>query len=241
VTGVRFLPAGDKALVVEFGDHIERALSERVLRLAERLKELRLQGVIETLPTFRSLLVRYDPSQTSGAVLEKEIGAHLEDEAGARGETRLWHIPACYDERCAPDLAEVAERTKLTTSEVIARHSGTQFLVYVVGFAAGFPYMGDLPSELVLPRRTDPRVRVPAGSIAMATTLTGIYPLESPGGWHLIGAAPIRLFDAQWERPALLRPGEFAKFEPVDFAEYERIRAAVERDDYDVPFTMIAA
>jgi KipI family sensor histidine kinase inhibitor len=240
VTDVRFLPAGDKALVVEFGDHIERALSERVLRLAQRLRELCLRGVIETLPTFRSLLVRYDPLQTSGAALEKEIEAHLEDAGRAQEQVRLWQIPACYDERCAPDLAEVAERTKLKTSEVIARHSGTQFLVYVVGFAAGFPYMGDLPPELVLPRRTDPRVRVPAGSIAMATTLTGIYSLESPGGWHLIGAAPIRLFDPAWERPALLRPGDLAKFEPVDFAEYERIRAAVERNDYTVPFTMVA-
>jgi inhibitor of KinA len=238
---VRFLPAGDKALLVEFGETIERALSERVLRLAERIKELRLNGVIETLPTFRSLLVRYDPLQTSGATLENEISAHLEDAGSAHDEVRLWHIPACYDRRCAPDLDEVAERTGLTSDEVVVRHSGTRFLVYVVGFAAGFPYMGDLPSELVLPRRADPRVRVPAGSIAMATTLTGIYPLESPGGWHLIGAAPIRLFDPNWERPALLRPGDFAKFEPVDFAEYERIRAAVERNDYDVPFTMVAA
>jgi KipI family sensor histidine kinase inhibitor len=241
MTGVRFLPAGDKALLVEFGETIERALSERVLRLAERIKELRLNGVIETLPTFRSLLVRYDPLQTSGATLENEISAHLEDAGSAHDEVRLWHIPACYDRRCAPDLDEVAERTGLTSDEVVVRHSGTRFLIYVVGFAAGFPYMGDLPSELVLPRRADPRVRVPAGSIAMATTLTGIYPLESPGGWHLIGAAPIRLFDPNWERPALLRPGDFAKFEPVDFAEYERIRAAVERNDYDVPFTMVAA
>jgi KipI family sensor histidine kinase inhibitor len=238
---VRFLPAGEKALVVEFGDHIERALSERVLRLAQRLTELRLAGVIETLPTFRSLLVRYDPLQTSGAAVEKQIAAHLEDAGGAEQQVRLWRIPACYDRRCAPDLDEVAARTKLTTDEVVARHSGTRFLVYVVGFAAGFPYMGDLPGELVLPRRADPRVRVPAGSIAMATTLTGIYPLESPGGWHLIGAAPIRLFDPAWERPALLRPGDFAKFEPVDFGEYERIRAAVERNDYRVPFTMVAA
>jgi KipI family sensor histidine kinase inhibitor len=241
MTGVRFLPAGDKALLVEFGETIERALSERVLRLAERIKELRLNGVIETLPTFRSLLVRYDPLQTSGATLENEISAHLEDAGSAHDEVRLWHIPACYDRRCAPDLDEVAERTGLTSDEVVVRHSGTRLLIYVVGFAAGFPYMGDLPSELVLPRRADPRVRVPAGSIAMATTLTGIYPLESPGGWHLIGAAPIRLFDPNWERPALLRPGDFAKFEPVDFAEYERIRAAVERNDYDVPFTMVAA
>jgi len=241
MTGVRFLPAGDKALLVEFGETIERALSERVLRLAERIKELRLNGVIETLPTFRSLLVRYDPLQTSGATLENEISAHLEDAGSAHDEVRLWHIPACYDRRCAADLDEVAERTSLTSDEVVVRHSGTRFLVYVVGFAAGYPYMGDLPSELVLPRRADPRVRVPAGSIAMATTLTGIYPLERPGGWHLIGAAPIRLFDPNWERPALLRPGDFAKFEPVDFAEYERIRAAVERNDYDVPFTMVAA
>src|SRR5581483_2323546 len=120
---------------------IERRLSERVLRLAERLKELRLRGVIETLPTFRSLLVRYDPLQTSGAILENEIGAHLEDKGVGHEEVRLWRIPSCYDKRCAPDLEEVAQRTGLTTDEVVARHSGTRFLVYVVGFAAGFPYM----------------------------------------------------------------------------------------------------
>ncbi|GAC1331977.1 MAG: 5-oxoprolinase subunit PxpB [Beijerinckiaceae bacterium] len=236
---VRFLPSGDTALVVEFGDHIERALSERVLRLAQRLKDAKLEGIVETVPTFRSLLVHYDPLVTSGAVLEAAIAGHLEDAGAERQPMRLWHIPVCYESRFAPDLDEVAERTKLSTQEVIARHSGTQYLVYVVGFAAAFPYMGDLPPELVLPRRADPRVRVPGGSVAMATTLTGIYPLDIPGGWHLIGATPISVFNPSWERPALLKPGDGARFEPVSYAEYERVREAVARNDFTVPSTMV--
>jgi KipI family sensor histidine kinase inhibitor len=240
VTGVRFLPAGDKALVVEFGDRIERALRDRVLRLGRRLKDAKLEGVVETLPTFRSLLVRYDPLQTSGAALEEQIETYLGESADETESSRVWQIPACYDPRCAPDLDDVAERTGLTTDEVVARHSGTRFFVYVVGFAAGFPFMGDLPRELVLPRRTSPRVRVPAGSIAIAIGLTGIYPLEIPGGWHLIGSTPIKLFDAAWESPALFRPGDSAEFHPIDYAEYKRIRRAVEGSEFTVPFTMAA-
>jgi inhibitor of KinA len=235
---VRFLPSGDSALVVEFGDRVERALSERVLRLAQRLKDAKLEGIIETVPTFRSLLVRYDPLSTRGAALEAAIAGHLEDAGAEQQPMRLWQIPVCYDSRFAPDLDEVAERTKLSAEEVIKRHSGARYLVYVVGFAAGFPYMGDLPPELVLPRRADPRVRVPGGSVAMATTLTGVYPLEIPGGWHLIGATPISVFNPAWDRPALLKPGDGAEFHPVSYAEYERIREAVARNDFTVPSTM---
>lgn len=229
---VRFLPAGDTALIVEFGDRIERALSDRVLQLSERIHAAELPGIVETVPTFRSLMVHYDPTVTNGAQLAGEIRARIKEVEGRARRRRLWRLPACYAPNFAPDLDWVAEQTGLAPREIIARHGETQFHVYMIGFAPGCPYMGDLPAELDLPRRVDPRQRVPAGSIAIATGLSIIYPVESPGGWHLIGATPVRLFDPQWEEPSLLAPGDAVRFEPIGPEDYEAIRAAVAANSY---------
>ena len=240
-TDVRFLPAGDTAVVVEFGLDIDRAVSERVLRLSARVREAALPGVIETVPTFRSLAIHYDPLATSGAAVAEAARLFLDDASHVAKAQRLWRVPACYEEPYGPDLADVAERTGLTPAEVVSLHTTTQFHVYMVGFLPGFPYMGDLPPELVLPRRTDPRVRVPAGSVAMAMAMTGVYPVESPGGWHLIGATPIRLFDLAWEQPAQFAPGDAVRFDAITAAEYERVRAAVEHGDYALPSESLPA
>lgn len=238
---VRFLPAGDTALVVEFGDRLDRELSERVLRLGAQVRTARLTGVIETVATFRSLLVHYDPLRTSNARLVSII-KHLLDEGSAQTPPRrLWRIPACYEPACAPDLDDVAQRTGLTTAEVMRLHSSCRFHVYMIGFVPGYPYMGDLPAALVLPRRVDPRVRVPAGSIAIATTMTAIYPIECPGGWHLIGTTPVRLFEPGAARPALLSPGDTVQFEPVNASELERLRAAVAAGAYRVPCETVSS
>ena len=205
---VRFLSAGDRALVVEFGERIDRALSDDVLQLDARLRSRPLPGVVETVPTFRSLMVHYDPLVTTRDALERAIANLLDREVRPRSAGTLWRVPVCYDGEFAPDLAEVARLTGLSPGEVVALHSGTLYHVYMLGFLPGFPYMGDLPARLALPRRADPRIRVPAGSIAIATNLTAIYPFESPGGWHLIGATPIRLFDPARAQPALLAPGD---------------------------------
>jgi KipI family sensor histidine kinase inhibitor len=226
-TDVRFLPAGDTALVVEFGDRIDEALSERVLLLSARLRAEPPAGLVETVPTFRSLMVHYDPRETDGERLRAAIEAALRQAGSMAWRMRRWRLPACYEPDCAPDLAWVAEQTGLTAEDVVRRHAATQFRVYMIGFTPGFPYMGGLPPELNLPRRTDPRLRVPAGSIAIASGMTAIYPVESPGGWHLIGSTPVQLFDPQWERPSLLAPGDLVFFEPVGRAAYENIRAAV--------------
>ncbi|HEX9324295.1 MAG TPA: 5-oxoprolinase subunit PxpB [Xanthobacteraceae bacterium] len=228
----RFLPAGDTALVVEFGAEIERTLSERVLQLAEQIRSATLAGVIETVPTFRSLLVHYDPLTTSGAQLAAGIRALGRGTGTSTRRRRLWRLPACYAAACAPDLAAVAERTGLHAADVIERHARTRFHVYMIGFVPGYPYMGDLPSELHLPRRADPRTRVPAGSIAIASSLTAVYPIESPGGWHLIGATPVRMFDPSWQNPSLLAPGDAVLFEPVTFDEYQSIHAAIAAGRY---------
>ena len=238
---VKFLPCGDSAVVVEFGTEIDRDVSEQVLRLGARISTARLAGVIETVPTFRSLMVHYDPMQTSSAALVDAIGALLGQAAALEQRQRLWRVPVCYEGEYAPDLASVAERTGLTAAEVIGLHSRTQYHVYMIGFLPGFPYMGDLPARLALPRRVDPRVRVPAGSVAIATSMTAVYPIESPGGWHLIGTTPIGLFDIASTPPALLAPGDAVRFDPIGQDAFAEIRAAVERGSYQVPHERMVA
>ena len=231
---VRFLAAGDRALVVEFGDRVDRALSDDVLRLDASLRSSGLAGVVETVPTFRSLMVHYDPLITSRADLEQAIAGLLDRRSGPRGDATLWRVPVCYDGEFAPDLAEVARLTGLTPSEVVGLHSSVRYHVYMLGFLPGFPYLGDLPEQLALPRRADPRLRVPAGSISIATSLTAIYPYESPGGWHLIGATPIRMFNPERPEPALFAPGDAVSFQPIDAVAFASIRGAVGNGNYQV-------
>ncbi len=238
---VRFLPAGDSALIVEFGDSIDRVVSDSVLRLSALVRAAALPGVVETVPTFRSLMVHYEPAATDSASLTAAIESLLDRSHGEAKPVKLWRIPACYAASHAADLAEVAQRTGLSTEEVVDLHSSTRFHIYMLGFVPGYPYMGDLPAPLVLPRRADPRIRVPAGSISIATSMTAIYPLESPGGWHLIGATPIRLFDVRRPQPALLSPGDAVRFEPISVREFDAIRAAVAADAYEVPSETVAA
>ena len=237
---VRFQSAGDRALVVEFGDRVDRGLSERVLDLDAIIRSNPPAGIVETVPTFRSLAIYYDPLLTSRARLQRAIEPLLDLRDNPRVGAKLWHVPACYEGEFAPDLAEVARLTGLTSNDVVALHSGTRFHVYMLGFLPGFPYMGDLPAQLELPRRADPRLRVPAGSISIATSLTAIYPYESPGGWHLIGATPIRMFDPECSKPALFAPGDAVKFQPIDPAAFASVRRAVENRTYTVEWAPIA-
>jgi KipI family sensor histidine kinase inhibitor len=235
----RFLVAGDTAVVVEFGERVDRELSERVLRLSARVRVSSIAGVIETVPTYRSLMVLHDPLTIDSTNLIATLQTLVQERAAEKTDRKLWRIPACYEPSYAPDLSDVAARTGLTEREIVDLHTSAVFHVYMLGFVPGFPYMGDLPKSLVLPRRTDPRVKVPAGSIAIAAGQTAIYPVESPGGWHLIGATPVRLFDVRLPQPALLSPGDKVSFTPIGAAEFADIRAAVERDNYRVPFESV--
>ena len=237
---MRFLSAGDRALVVEFGDRIDRELSADVLRLGAIIGSSALDGVVETVPTFRSLTVYYDPLVTTRAKLQPAIAGLLEGEHRPQASASLWRVPACYEGEFAPDLDDVACLTGLTRGDIVALHSSTRFHVYMLGFLPGFPYMGDLPEVLALPRRANPRTRVPAGSISIAMTLSAIYPYESPGGWHLIGATPVRLFDARQASPALFNPGDAISFEPIDPDRFAAIREAVEKDRYEAERSPIA-
>jgi inhibitor of KinA len=228
----RILPAADSALVIEFGSAIDRGISDRVLALAETLTQAGLPGATEIVATFRSLCVNYDSLLTTGVELEAAIRALVQNSGASAQVRRLWDIPVCYDPPYAPDIEEVGKAVGLTAAEVAVLHAGTQYHVYMIGFVPGYPYMGDLPPKLRLPRLLDPRTRVPPGSLAIATAMTAVYPYESPGGWHLIGTSPVRFFDPDSTKGALLGPGDAVKFRPVAAVEFSRIRLAVERNDY---------
>lgn len=228
----RVLPCGDTALTIEFGDRIDRALSMAVVALGERISAAGLAGVVECVPTYRSLLVHYSPLETSSAVLSAEILSLAGSEAENHAPARLFRIPACYEAALAPDLDEVAARTGLSTDEVVAAHTAGRYHVYMLGFLPGYPYMGDLCPALQLPRREDPRVKVPPGSVSIAMDMTAVYTYESPGGWHLIGGTPVHLFDIANTPPAVLRPGDQVVFESIPRTEYDRLAAAVERGDF---------
>ena len=226
LAAARFLLLGDAALAVEFGDRIDPAINARVIALAEALRRAPLDGVTETVPTFRSLLVHYDPLRRGH---DDIVGALQEVVAGlepAEGQGRHVTIPACYEGALAPDLAEVAALTGLTQDEVVRLHAATKYQVFMLGFLPGFPYMGVLPERLRLPRLTTPRLRVPPRSLAIATAMTAIYPLGSPGGWRLIGSVPVELFDIGADPPALLRAGDRVRFRPVDRRTFDDLRAA---------------
>ncbi len=237
MTDFRILQAADSALVIEFGSTIDRGISDRVLALAETVAAAKLPGVTAVAATFRSLSVNYDSLITTGAELEQAVAALMKARASTSRIRRLWEIPACYDPELAPDIADVARSAGLSPAEVATLHAGTQYHVYMIGFVPGYPYMGDLPAPLRLPRRTDPRTRVPPGSVAIATSMTAVYPYESPGGWHLIGTSPVRFFDPASPRGALLSPGDAVKFLPVTSRQFADIKHAVERNDY-VPESM---
>ena len=231
----KVLPCGDTAIAFEFGDRIDRDLSMAAVALSRRIEAAGLGGVIESVPTYRSVLVHYSPLETSSADLVGRILALADSGVAEPAPSRLWRIPACYEPALAPDLDDVAARTGLSTDEVAALHTGTRYHVYMLGFLPGYPYMGDLCPALRLPRREDPRVKVPPGSVAIATEMTAVYTYQSPGGWHLIGRTPVPLFDIAARPPAVLQPGDQVMFEAVSRAEHDRLAAAVARGAFVLP------
>ena len=231
-----FLPAGDRALVVEMGDTISPEINRRVHDLMLSLESQDIAGVTDLVPTYRSLLVQYDPIQISYSGLQGSI-AEIETSLGGRlqEKTRVVHIPTLYWGEYAPDLEFVAEHTGLTTEEVIEAHSDAGYLVYMIGFTPGFPYLGGLSEVLDTPRLTTPRMETPAGSVGIAESQTGVYPVASPGGWRIIGRTPLRLFDPEREPPSLLAAGDHVRFIPMSGEEeYLQTRKLVEKGEYQV-------
>ena len=205
-------PAGDRALLVTVGRTIDPRLLGQVLALDQALQVRRPTGLLTTVPAYASLLCHFDPEVTGAARLEAAI-RQLEGEVDASVPIgSIVDVPTRYD---GPDLADVALKTDLTPAGVIEAHARREYLVYCVGFAPGFTYCGALPDQLAVPRLASPRVRVSAGSIGIAGRQTGIYAVESPGGWNLIGRTALRLFDPAADPPARFKPGDRLRFIPT--------------------------
>jgi inhibitor of KinA len=218
----RVLPAGDTALVVEFGDRIDRELSAAVLSLARALDAERIAGIVETVPTFRSLMVHYEPLVLPAASLAALIDEQMQKLTAREVVGRVWHLPVCYDPHFAIDLDDVAQRTALSRQQVVERHSGPLYHVYMLGFLPGQAYMGEVAAELALDRLETPRTGIPAGSLAIAARMSCVFPLDTPCGWRVIGRCPIPLWDPT-QAAALLAPADKVVFVPVSMREYETL------------------
>jgi KipI family sensor histidine kinase inhibitor len=218
----RIAPAGDTALTVDFGDRVDIQVSGRVLSLARRLEALQLAGVVEIVPTIRSLIIYYEPLDIDTATLTQRVHDLLQHVDDAVTAFRTWRLPVCYDPALAPDVDRVADRCGLSHSQLVALHSSAVYHVYMLGFLPGLAYLGDVPDVLDLPRRKTPRRSIPAGSVGIANGMTAIYPRETPCGWHLVGRSPARLWDLERPGGALLTAGDKVTFEPISLREYER-------------------
>jgi inhibitor of KinA len=226
----RLLPLGDGAVTVQFGTEASAESNARVLgfsrALAQAVQRGELAGVIEWVPTFASVTVHVDDdaSEADAQARDAALLALAESAEPMQAAGRRWRLPACFELGFAPDLQALADTRGLSVAQVVALVTGTPFRVYMLGFLPGFPYMGDLPAECEVPRLATPRRAVPERSIAVAGRMCAVYPWQSPGGWHLIGRTPVRLFDGMNDDdPALLRAGDEVQWQAVDAATYQAL------------------
>ncbi|MEW6259228.1 MAG: 5-oxoprolinase subunit PxpB [Thermodesulfobacteriota bacterium] len=217
----RYRACGDSGLLVELGNAIDPAVHRQVMQLFRAMKAKHISGILDMIPAYASLVVQIDPWRISFERLRMEIdeafadAADREQEPPEREDGRIVDIPVFYGGTDGPDLEEVCRYHGLSATDVIALHTAPLYTVYMIGFTPGFPYLGGLDPRLITPRRTTPRKRVPAGSVGIADRQTGIYSIDSPGGWQLIGRTPLRLFDPMSDRPFLLEPGDRIRFVPI--------------------------
>lgn len=216
----RYFPAGDSALVVEAGNEISPKLNQKIRGLVLALEEYALPGIRELVPTYRSLMILYDPAIILFTELIEHI-KHLEVHVQTveLPEPRIVEIPVVYGGDFGQDIDYVADYHDLNTEEVVALHSGRDYLVYMLGFTPGFCYLGGMAEELKTPRLETPRTLIPAGSVGIAGQQTGVYPIDSPGGWRIIGRTPLRLFDPQRTPPVLIQAGDYVRFTPIQYQE----------------------
>lgn len=230
----RIVPMGDRALVIEFGDAAEPALSSHIAAVAQHMRASPPAGVLDIVPTYTTLALHYDPAAVADGdspydTLAEQVEAWLGAEpAGSMVQGRLIEIPVCYGGQFGEDLEALASRHGLQPEEAVRLHSAPRYHVHMLGFVPGFAYLGGLDERLATPRRDSPRPKVPAGSVAIGGGHTGIFPLETPGGWHLIGRTPLQLFTPGMEPPCLLNAGDSVHFVPISaerFASLAREQA----------------
>lgn len=229
----RFMPVGDQALLMELGDDIEEGCNACIKGMIELIEEVGIKGIIETIPSYRSILIYYDPFVTDfNETVDrlKKIYGRLDIKSVEKGDTVI--IPVLYGGEVGPDLQFVARYTGLTEEEVIDIHTSMDYLIYMLGFAPGFPYLGGIDERIQVPRLETPREWIPAGSVGIAGRQTGIYTVDSPGGWRVIGLTPVKLYDPHRDIPVILRIGDYIRFRPITVEEFDEIKKGVESGTY---------
>ncbi len=224
----RIVPCSEAALLVEFGDSIDEAINGKVLALDRAIAHAKIAGVIETVPTYRSLLVHYDPLVLGFAELSERLRALVTSAPAENGVRRRWRIPVVYGGEYGVDLDDVARARGMTTEEVIRLHTGGDYYVAMLGFLPGFAYLAGLDPKLATPRRDDPRTVTPAGTISIGGVQAGVQCLEGPSGWHLLGRTPVRTYHPRREPVFLVEPGDAVTFHAIDHREWAALDRAAE-------------
>ncbi|WP_147564788.1 5-oxoprolinase subunit PxpB [Clostridium tyrobutyricum] len=226
------LHTSEISALVEFGDKIDKTVNKNIRIFCTYLEKNPFCGLIEYVPYFTSVSIIYDPLKIKSNVPFESVKSKLKNilrviDFSQSYEENIVEIPVCYGGEFAPDIEYVAEVNNLTVDEVIEIHSKGKYLVYMIGFAPGFPYLGGLSERIYTPRRKSPRTAIPEGSVGIAGKQTGVYPIETPGGWQIIGRTPLKLFDLKSSEKTLLKCGDIAKFYPVSYAEYTRLKERI--------------
>ena len=220
-------PVGDRAISIDFGQVIDPTINRHIRQTIERIKALQLEGIIELVPTYCALLVEYDAMLYSYSEICNIIEPTLEE--GMTDTTNelvtVVEVPTVYGGEFGPDLSFVATHNHLSEDEVVSIHSGTDYLVYMLGFIPGFTYLGGMDLRIATPRLSSPRTLIPAGSVGIAGEQTGTYPSDSPGGWQIIGRTPVTMYDMSKAQVALLNAGDYVRYVPIDESEFHRIKS----------------
>lgn len=231
---IKILTAGDSSLLIEFGDEISPQINQKITATVQLMKEQHIEGVVDIIPAFCSLLINYDPRVVTFDELEARMKNLVKVDIKAEaGKKKIFEIPVCYGGEYGPDIENIAQHAGLSVEEVIQIHSSRDYLIYMLGFLPGFTYLGGLDERIHTPRLANPRVKINAGSVGIGGSQTGIYPLDSPGGWQLMGMTPVKTYDPDREVPILVEAGDYIRFVPVSEEEYHRIKELVDQGKYE--------
>jgi KipI family sensor histidine kinase inhibitor len=226
-----FAPLAESAVLVRIGDgeEVDPVVVDSVTALTHAIERAAIPGVVDLVPAYATILIEFDPAETDNELVEAAVRMIAASGVSApEHQARVVIIPVSYGGAHGPDLEETARALGLTPDELVRLHSDADYRVACMGFSPGWAYLIGLPRELTIPRRNEPRTRIPSGSVAVGGGQTGVYPLESPGGWHLIGRTPLRMFDLGRSEPFLLQPGDHVKFAPIDAERYAAMTRALD-------------
>ncbi|MGL5544197.1 MAG: 5-oxoprolinase subunit PxpB [Cetobacterium sp.] len=231
---MKFLKAGDSAMIIELGNKISPKINSQLKYITDFLDEIKSEIIRDLLPTYRSIIINYNPLKISFDNLKNMIekNVNLKNIDNENKIKEIIEIPVLYGGEWGPDIQNISLHNDLTVDEVIKIHESEEYLIYMLGFTPGFPYLGGMAKSIATPRLQTPRIKIPAGSVGIAGEQTGIYPINSPGGWQLLGRSPLELFNPTKEKPFLLKSGEYIKFKSISETEYKEIKKAVAADNY---------